>query len=257
MSTVSVIHVDESTASDNDNVAEVSTTDETTTVLTPAQKLRAASSARSITVVDTTRPAPIESPDPSTYFQVLDNIEKINELIEFFSKTATTLGETKTTVDSIQERLTDPDDPDATIFDQMDKLADTLEALQGNLTFVTNSITVSNNPSSYNNNITYEIKQAGAIGLGSDYGYESTEHVLLITYSTANIADTTLKSYQLATANGKKRWFRQAVSDTNWGPWSTDESVAVEESNGWAYSETQPTDQSEGDFWITPIDGVT
>ena len=204
------------------------------------------------------------TPDPSTYYQVLQNMNMI-------LKNAKLIVDIATKVQTIEGQMViDPDNPSKTwqdIVNELQKSIDEIEsATSAGIEINTSSISTNNVPSSYKDDVTYEIKLADAIGLATTEGYDGTSHVLVQTISTKDIENCTLKSFQVASNNGTTRWIRHDDGNDVWTGWiadstksETDGEGEVVKSTSWILSDTQPADdaQVEGDYWFQTLSDDT
>lgn len=223
--------------------------------------------------------------NPSTYKQVVDNMEKITQLIE---ELRTLTGKVETDEESINtlsakieamsRELGDLTDLPMTVKEMYEVIKEVEDKILnpdpttntgdivntedgvkvvGIHTNTTNKDTDSA-PSSYEQGLTLELKKTDAIKLKGQEGI-TKDYVFVITLNQ----DSAIAG-ESAVASGKYsiqqiaygdtagiEYSRVSTSDTKWGDWSKMSGEGG--SKQIVQSDTQPTDQKAGDYWCEPI----
>ena len=216
--------------------------------------------------------------NPSTYKQVVDNMEKITQLIEEL-RTLTgkvdadseTIKSLSAKIETMSKELGDLTDLPMTVKEMYEVIKEVEDKILnpdpttntedgvkvvGIHTNTTNKDT-DTAPNSYKQGLTLELKKTDAIGLKGQEGI-TKDYVFVITLNQ----DSAIAG-ESAVASGKYsiqqiaygdtagiEYSRVSTSDTKWGDWSK---MSGEGGNQIVQSDTQPTDQKAGDYWCEPI----
>ena len=170
-------------------------------------------------------------PFPSTYKQVVENMKRLNEIIDnYVSKLVATIFNPTAWADGSTDIKYDPTD------DKLKVIGETV---------LTSNPTANSGPSEYFRNITYELKNSASIGLSDLPGIGT-----VVTLMTVNVPDGTC--WQVAYSDDRMTtYFRKA--NTDMATWTAWESVGRKQ---FVESVNQPGDNEQdiGDYWMKPID---
>lgn len=220
--------------------------------------------------------------NPSTYKQVVENMEKITQLIEelrtltgkvdadeesikflsdkieAMSKELGDLTDLPMTVKEMYAVIKEVEDKILNPTTNTGDIVNTEDGVKvvGIHTNTTNKDT-DTAPNSYKQGLTLELKKTDAISLKGQEGI-TKDYVFVITLNQ----DSAIAG-ESAVASGKYsiqqiaygdtagiEYSRVSISDTKWGDWSK---MSGEGGNQIVQSDTQPTDQKAGDYWCEPI----
>lgn len=200
---------------------------------------------------------PGEAMNPSTFLQVRENMNRLNE---FFGGGGSG--------GSIQD-----------IFDRLDQLEENIDNIinnnpsgSGDITIgedgemVVNGITISLNfpdtdttPGSYTRDVTFELKQPTAIGLGETEGFDN-QYCIVVTYKhcvdEGEIDTINFVPQQVAYGKnmiGYTRTASDVSAQASWGAWGPVVAEQEEVQKQWVQSTSEPQNQTEGDYWAEPI----
>jgi len=235
-----------------------------------------------------------EKPDPSTYRQVLKNMRLISELITDIQSIGKGDGEAKLS-EIITQIRTDLEqlagrfgDSTTNIDEEIQKLLESLTSVTDRVEKIETSVTAPSGPSEivttesgtrvlgvhvnidkvnvdsplsdYKYGVTWEFKNAAVIkvnamsGMGNGYCAVMTVR----TDSPVSEAETPIDAipFQVAySITGVYFYKRYAAANGSWGAWQKQEEAHVQ----FVESETMPTNQIAGDYWIQPlgVEGVS
>ena len=196
--------------------------------------------------------------DPITYRQVYLNAKAIANMLKDFGGDISNLTQWIINVNEALGDIANPDNPGIEpsvegTGDVRGKLPD-LSVI--GLHALTDKISENLAPSAYNRLVTYEIKDCTAVGVNSLKGVTSTKCILQTWAPSAQeIAD--IKAFQIAYANSGLAFTRYAAEDgsDSWGEWETG-SIGGGGSSSEEISDSEPSDQDEGGWWLQPITGT-
>lgn len=203
--------------------------------------------------------------DPITYRQVYLNAKAIANMLKDFGGDISNLTQWFTNITNditqINEALGDITDPDKPgIEPSVEGTGDVRGKLPDlsviGLHALTDKISENLTPSAYNRLVTYEIKDCTAVGVDSLKGVTSTKCILQ-TWAPSAQEITDIKAFQIAYANSGLAFTRHAAEDgsDSWGEWEPG-SIGGGGSSSEEISDSEPSDQDEGDWWLQPITGV-
>lgn len=222
--------------------------------------------------------------NPSTYKQVVENMEKVAQLID---ELKTLTGKVETDEDSIKslsdkidamsKELGDLTDLPMTVKEMYEVIKEVEDkVLNPDPTTNTGDIVSTDDgvkvvgvhtnttnkdsdtaPNTYKQGLTLELKKAEVIGLKGQDGI-TKDYIFVITLNQ----DSAIAG-ESAVASGKYsiqqiaygdtagiEYSRVNTSDTKWGDWSK---MSGEGGKQFVQSDTEPTDQKTGDYWCEPI----
>lgn len=222
--------------------------------------------------------------NPSTYKQVVENMEKVAQLVDEL-KTLTGKVDTdeesikslSDKIDAMSKELGDLTDLPMTVKEMYDVIKEVEDkVLNPDPTTNTGDIVSTDDgvkvvgvhtnttnkdsgtaPNSYKQGLTLELKKAEVIGLKGQDGI-TKDYIFVITLNqdTAIAGETAVASgkysiQQIAYGDTAGiEYSRVSTSDTKWGDWSK---MSGEGGNQFVQSDTEPTDQKAGDYWCEPI----
>jgi len=222
--------------------------------------------------------------NPSTYKQVVENMEKVAQLVDEL-KTLTGKVDTdeesikslSDKIDAMSKELGDLTDLPMTVKEMYDVIKEVEDkVLNPDPTTNTGDIVSTDDgvkvvgvhtnttnkdsdtaPNSYKQGLTLELKKAEVIGLKGQDGI-TKDYIFVITLNqdTAIAGETAVASgkysiQQIAYGDTAGiEYSRVSTSDTKWGDWSK---MSGEGGNQFVQSDTEPTDQKVGDYWCEPI----
>lgn len=193
-----------------------------------------------VAMAETPDPAPTK--DPSTYYQVLKNMNAIHDL-------SLRIEDVQNALDEKSDELGEEGaDIRLTIVNLSNKIDNLIDAIS----IKTDAMEENTNPSAYEHRITHEIKVAYAVGLGPINGLTGSEQVYIQTVRLNDLDGVTLSTFQKATINGEISYARHATTSDGWEPWVT---VSGGSGSDVIYSQAQPSAgaQKEGGLWLTNI----
>lgn len=222
--------------------------------------------------------------NPSTYKQVVENMEKVAQLVDelkaLTGKVDTDEESIKSLsdkIDAMSKELGDLTDLPMTVKEMYDVIKEVEDkVLNPDPTTNTGDIVSTDDgvkvvgvhtnttnkdsdtaPNSYKQGLTLELKKAEVIGLKGQDGI-TKDYIFVITLNqdTAIAGETAVASgkysiQQIAYGDTAGiEYSRVSTSDTKWGDWSK---MSGEGGNQFVQSDTEPTDQKAGDYWCEPI----
>lgn len=222
--------------------------------------------------------------NPSTYKQVVENMEKVAQLVDelkaLTGKVDTDEESIKSLsdkIDAMSKELGDLTDLPMTVKEMYDVIKEVEDkVLNTDPTTNTGDIVSTDDgvkvvgvhtnttnkdsdtaPNSYKQGLTLELKKAEVIGLKGQDGI-TKDYIFVITLNqdTAIAGETAVASgkysiQQIAYGDTAGiEYSRVSTSDTKWGDWSK---MSGEGGNQFVQSDTEPTDQKAGDYWCEPI----
>ena len=222
--------------------------------------------------------------NPSTYKQVVENMEKVAQLVDelkaLTGKVDTDEESIKSLsdkIDALSKELGDLTDLPMTVKEMYEVIKEVEDkVLNPDPTTNTGDIVSTDDgvkvvgvhtnttnkdsdtaPNSYKQGLTLELKKAEVIGLKGQDGI-TKDYIFVITLNqdTAIAGETAVASgkysiQQIAYGDTAGiEYSRVNTSDTKWGDWSK---MSGEGGNQFVQSDTEPTDQKAGDYWCEPI----
>ncbi len=222
--------------------------------------------------------------NPSTYKQVVENMEKVAQLVDelkaLTGKVDTDEESIKSLsdkIDAMSKELGDLTDLPMTVKEMYEVIKEVEDkVLNPDPTTNTGDIVSTDDgvkvvgvhtnttnkdsdtaPNSYKQGLTLELKKAEVIGLKGQDGI-TKDYIFVITLNqdTAIAGETAVASgkysiQQIAYGDTAGiEYSRVNTSDTKWGDWSK---MSGEGGNQFVQSDTEPTDQKAGDYWCEPI----
>lgn len=217
------------------------------------------------------------TPNPSTYKQVIANMQAIQDtvtklgdldklddnLIETLGKLNLTLSTISKNINTMSKTISDLDKKT----DELDKTVNQPPETGGivntddgmkvvGVHVNTESSDVNTTINTYVQGVTWEFKKASVIGLSGKPGVvDPYVAVMTVKRDTPlegepSTLDTT--DFQIAYGSeGLNIYRRPAISDTKWGDWK---GLEIDNSKQIIESTTQPTNQKAGDYWAEPIE---
>lgn len=222
--------------------------------------------------------------NPSTYKQVVENMEKVAQLVDelknLTGKVDTDEESIKSLsdkIDAMSKELGDLTDLPMTVKEMYEVIKEVEDkVLNPDPTTNTGDIVSTDDgvkvvgvhtnttnkdsdtaPNTYKQGLTLELKKAEVIGLKGQDGI-TKDYIFVITLNQ----DSAIAG-ESAVASGKYsiqqiaygdtagiEYSRVNTSDTKWGDWSK---MSGEGGNQFVQSDTEPTDQKAGDYWCEPI----
>ena len=195
--------------------------------------------------------------NPSTYQQVRENMERIADLF----------GSGDSSIEKILERLEAIEETVTNIVDPPSGSGDITTNIDGSL--VVNGVTIQTQfadenltPAAYTRDVTFELKKTSVVGLNSYTPFATRTYALVITYKHNLVEGEEVDLYnyapqQIAYGDGMVGYTRTASDNTSQASWPSTWTPVVSESEAapkqWIQSETEPENQSEGDYWCEPL----
>lgn len=195
--------------------------------------------------------------DPITYRQVYLNAKAIANMLKDFGGDISNLTQWFITVNEVLGDIANPDNPgiEPSVEGTGDVRGKLPELSVIGLHALTDKINESLVPSAYKRLVTYEIKECSAIDVDSLKGVTSTKCILQ-TWAPLAQEITDIKAFQIAYANSGLAFTRYASEDgsDSWGDWEP--GAIGGGSSSEEISDSEPSDQDEGGWWLQPITGT-
>lgn len=168
--------------------------------------------------------------NPSTYKQVLENAQRLNELAEkILDADPSTGGDVVNTDEGIKVI---------------------------GLHVGTSNADVALGINEYKQGVTFEFKNVAVLNLTDLDGFVPGYCLLMTINKDSRVsgeADIDFTGFQIAFTNGDEygQYRRNATGDTTWTDWMNLSGTSG--GSGWLYGAEQPEDQDEGGYWCQPI----
>lgn len=197
--------------------------------------------------------------NPSTYQQVRENM---NRLEEFFGGGggSGSLQDLIDRVSNLEEVINSITNPDAGSGDIIQNEDGSLTVL--GVTIVTDFADTDTTPGSYTRDVTYELKNTTVVGLNSFSAFSGMNYAMVVTFKHNLATDESVDAFeyrpqQIAYGNNGVMYCRtatDATSSASWGGWVAVQPEVPEQQKQWMQSDTEPSNQTTGDYWCEPIE---